>query len=482
MKLAKNSAVKTFMRSKSVEALTGRDHVFNRRAKTGLPANTMFHYTDAGMPTLYYSEDKAQTTFISLGEEVFTEIDKSTTTVRDNFNIKNNIINSLITANSIIESEFSGKRLPIHSDLMLLKVYESEPGIDWRYFDLSATSNPIYQYIHSGVRHSSVEKWKSLSLEDLAELTADADALPDAEAFEWFNVVCIAKAGAKSVEDSGEIESTSECSLDKGASGEDDSESEEETDAVLEQLDGVISSEHAEEDKSVFFDTQAGIITGNKKRYEKCKQLANQLASKLKGVYGKENTMTPQKKLNIRNYVRGSQSMFKRKRDTSSGKKMSINLIIDCSGSMSGRYITNAASICMIFNMIAREHKTITGSIILSAGEGSVSFDIANAPETLIDRMHAFSGAEGIARTINREMDKLQKAKFNVCITDCQLTDEPINKKSYESKNIMLEGIYIGKMSKNKKDHEEHMDQFFSRSKIIDTVEETIEYFVNTIF
>lgn len=483
----KVSNVKKFMREKSIEALTGRDYVWSKVSKKGLPPRAMFHYTEVGLPTLYYGQKKDDTTYISIPNNVFDTIDEGSTTVRDNFNIKNNIVNTLVAANAYIEDLFPGDARHIHQDLLLLKVCQKEKSIDWRYFDLGSSKNPIYQYIHSGTTSNSTVSYM-LSLDDEDKLcdpdtTAKIEALEDSNSFDWFNAVCITREEKEKVEKESEVaETPEEAGVKKGETKEE--EPKKSTEKVLEELEGIIDTSYVKEtvSPSRFLKPDPVTVSSDKELLDQVNYLAKRLGSKLHGVYGKENCESPTKRVNIRNFVREKPKIFKRKRDTVSGKKVKMNIVVDCSGSMAGRYIQNASALCMIVSKIAREQKTITGKIILSAGEGSIVCDIADSPTELFDRMKAFSGSEGIERTFTDHQKIISKGNINICVTDAQITDSKINKAKYEAKNIFMEGIYIGKVSDESKiSHEEHMNQFFSRSKILDNIEDTIEYLISTV-
>jgi len=428
----KTNSVKEFIAKKTIENALGKDHIFERASKSGIDNRTMFYYPESDIASLYYGQKKTDNTYISLSEEVFNKVDEETFTLRENYEVKNNIINTLITANALINDMYPGDSEPMSEDpeTMLKLILDKEPGIDLR-----------------GVA----------KIFDLNEL---------------FRFVCITTAEGAEKSEEGESEPTSETGLAEPSE-------EEPAEVTLEKLDGVISGEKTAEDPAQFF-TKHNIIAKNSPREKEIEVLANRLSSKLKGVYGKQNILTPSKKLNIRNYVRGSQYYYKKKRTEAAGKKITMNIIVDCSGSMSGRYIKDAISLCMIMNHIARVEKTISGNIILSASEGAVVMDIKEVTYDLLNKAHAFSGEEGIANTLADHQDKLLNTDYNICITDASITDSIINKKAYESRNIFIDGIYIGDVNKKTiKEHEEHMDQYFSRSKILKTLDDAVEYIIS---
>jgi hypothetical protein len=379
-------------------------------------------------------------------DELFKAVDEMTETMRENFEIKNIIFNILVTANAMITDglyphvDKDGK-VDINRFIDSMKSYEK--GIDYR----------ILESI-DGFNYSDTFDFREITLKE-----------------------------AEKTEESESSEPTSETAVGESEESEEKSE-EESVEKTLQQLDGSIQ-EHVIEggDAKYFFRNDYKTIEPTSELGKQIEPLARRLASKLKGRYGKESTMNTSKKLNVKNFVRKDPRIYKRKTDLARGKKVKLNMILDCSGSMGGQYIQNSVAICMIVDKIAREEKSIDGKIILSAGEGSVVLDIGKTNiDKMINHIHAFSGSEGIANTLVEHVDILSKATYNICVSDAQITDDPINKKHYESRNVFIDGIYIGKIGEStKKRHIEHMEQYFSRGHILDNVEDAIEYIINNV-
>lgn len=483
----KKNKVDLFLKEKRIQTLLGKDHVFARNAATGLNQNTMFFQGSEEKPTLYYGSNDEDTTYLSVPEQTFETIDTEFDTVGDNYKAKNNIINIMTTASSILNTK--GKK-DIHPDVMLALVKKAEPSIDFTKFGLiPSTKNEIYDFIYNDRVSTKVSKLLSKSIEDLDKYDPTSD-FEDIGQFNYFDMKLVegigtskkkAKPGALPEEASTAGEAGKEGLAEDGGLEASESETEESkpTEIQLEQLKGEIQSNLRDESKLDRFFSDSPTIH-EKKDFEEINSLANRLSSKLKGVYGKENTMNPTRKINVKNFVRRSPNFYKRKRDSTSGKKVKINIMVDCSGSMGGRYIKDAIRFCLIFNKIAQMEGTVKGNVILSAGEGSVVINIAEKTEKLLAKVHAFSGSEGVENSITENMGLLSKSDYNICVTDCQLTDKPINKKKYEAKNIFIDGLYIGKSSEeNKREQKEHMEEFFSRGKVVDTLDDAVEHFIN---
>ncbi len=45
---------------------------------------------------------------------------------------------------------------------------------------------------------------------------------------------------------------------------------------------------------------------------------------------------------------------------------------------------------------------------------------------------------------MTEHVKELAKADLNICLSDGHITDSPINKEFYESKNIKVYGMYVG--------------------------------------
>lgn len=475
--------IKTFMAQKSIDATLGSDFVFKRSAQYGIDPTTMFYYQESGIPTLYYGQKPTDTTYMALSEETFNTIDSSTSTVRDNYSMKTTILNTIITANSIINKRYSDTREEIHPDALLLMVKDKEPGIEFNKFEYSGT-NPIYNYVYNDI--VSLESNRALRVikntESVNDIVKDFDEANTNQHFSS-QIITTAEASAKKSEAESSSSAEAETPAESGveAKREDGSSESEEVWDELKQLEGTVVTSFDNENTDEFFmDKGSHIYKPDSKRAEEVDRLASQVSSRLRGVYGRENTIVPSKRIGIRNFVRGSQAFYKKKRDTTKGKKIKLNIMVDCSGSMSGGYIEDAISVCMIFNKIAISEKSVDGQIILSAGEGSVMIKFGSKEaEDLLYRSHAFSGSEGIERTITRTMDTLRQSDYNICITDCQITDSKINKAKYEAKNIWIDGLYIKAGDSSKKKHIKHMEEFFSRANIVDNLEEAADYLVN---
>lgn len=431
------SKLNEFISQKIIQNALGKDMAYERQSKSGLNVNTMvIESNEVNKPTFYQAEEVGDTSYIVIPEDILNEIDEKTSTNRENFEAKNLLFNSLVTASAIAaEGELEEDEDGNKNEITLEDLSKKEPTLD---FDI--------------LKKIGIEK------ED------------------FFKHEVFKKGQSKP---SGGVLETEETGEDKDSEDNSEEKEKEETENQLKRLKGSMVDDEGESYDSYFDSKNPQVKPGTE--YEKeVILLTKRLASKLKGNHGVSSKITPSKKLNVRNIVRKSPYIYKKKNDLSSGKHTSINLIIDCSGSMGGKYIRNASAIATIINNIATDEKSIKGNVILSSANEPVVIPLGNGFDKLINTIQAFSSSEGLEKTMTKHSRLLAKSKYNICISDAQLTDKTIHKAKYEAQNIFIEGIYIGRTS-NADDHITHMDEYFSRSSIHDNIDDTIEYIINVM-
>jgi len=471
--------VKNFLVKKKVVGLLETDGIFLKYGSTGLGANTMLFQGDSEQNTLYRGHDSDSTTYFSLSEEVFEKVDKNTSSVRDNFAHKNILFNTMVVANHILETSICKAYFKyITTDILLVLVHKEAPQIDFRKIDyLLEAGNPVHEFISSDILSDEIKEIYRI-IEDIKH-TREIDEPAGYSGCDFFSYIPV-KKGEKTVAKSSELAD----SLSKPTSATTDtSEKEDDIETILRDTLGSISTSYTNpsySDDKMWFRHKN---TLSKKEYLKVEQYAKQIGSKMKGRFGKDKVSSPSKKIHTKNFIRRVPNIYVKKRDISKGKKINLNIFIDASASMNGKPMKNAVSVALIFEMIANKEKTITGNIILSAGEGSMTIEFGKGKESLLNKLQAFSGEEGIERTITNNMKIMQKADYNICISDANITDDPLNKKKYEARNVFIDGLYINKTtsSKTEKENTEHMEKYFSRGKVIDTLENAVEYISNVV-
>ena len=146
-------------------------------------------------------------------------------------------------------------------------------------------------------------------------------------------------------------------------------------------------------------------------------------------------------RINVRNYTSMRfDKLYKKKMLETKGKKK-INLMVDCSGSMSGTPISNARTFCFMMSEFARLN-LLEGNLILSGVDGrrneTMTFKFPIEDET-IEKIIANGDAEGLDGSFKLTQKLIKDADLTFVFTDGNITDSPI-----KSKVLNLIGIYVG--------------------------------------
>jgi hypothetical protein len=160
---------------------------------------------------------------------------------------------------------------------------------------------------------------------------------------------------------------------------------------------------------------------------------------------GYASTRKPSKKLNLKGVVQGSEYLYKKKLAITRAKKP-FNFVIDCSGSMYGSPMSNAATIVAMFSELAREN-LVEGYVILSSSSGYQTFKMPMS-RNKIEKCFQSGGAEGFDHTFSCVESILQKGEINFVITDGLITDGNLNKLEHTKKGIHTFGLYVGEPDK----------------------------------
>lgn len=210
--------------------------------------------------------------------------------------------------------------------------------------------------------------------------------------------------------------------------------------------------------------------------YEFDKSLGNKLIPIMQKIFKTKNKKISQSnatnKLNTRNFLNSRfDKLYKKKIVESRGKKK-INLIIDCSGSMSGSPIKNARTFCYILNEFAK-NGYIDGYLTLTGGNSNkhqcltMKFPINNND---ISHIIAKSGAEGLERTIEKTKKLIMNSDWTFVLTDGDITDNAI-----KTKDLPLFGMYVG-------DPEScNLSKWFSKYIARNTLDELIQVLINKL-
>lgn len=161
----------------------------------------------------------------------------------------------------------------------------------------------------------------------------------------------------------------------------------------------------------------------------------------------------PSKRLCVRNVLRGSEKIYKRKEEEAI-KHKSITLVYDCSGSM-WQVMQEAKLVAALTNALAKKG-LVEGYLILSGTRGYHTIKFPTS-ESDIDAIGANGGGEGLQKTFEQTLPLLQKSDLVFCITDGELSDEPIDQRMLRSRGIDVVGMYVGEQRVN-------LGRWFSKS------------------
>jgi len=200
---------------------------------------------------------------------------------------------------------------------------------------------------------------------------------------------------------------------------------------------------------------------------KKAKKLLPAFEKFLKSNAVSQAVSRPSKRISTRNIMLDREKIYKRKVETSKNQK-TISLVLDCSGSMS--YVMPEMKIVIwIINNLARQHK-IEGNIILSAWEGYQTFKMPMKDEDL-NAISGYSRSEGIAHTFEATKSFLKKSDYVFCLTDGNINDQAIDKKSLARQGVRPIGIYIGDKAVNLK---KWFDRYVNRQNAKTTIDEIV--------
>ncbi len=187
----------------------------------------------------------------------------------------------------------------------------------------------------------------------------------------------------------------------------------------------------------------------------------------LKSDSVKTATTRPSKRLSTRNLIQGRDKIYKRKTEVSKDRKK-ISLVIDCSGSM-WNVMPEMKKVVWVINELAG-HRKIEGTVTLSAAQGYETFKLPIAKE-ILDGISGYSGSEGLSYTFEAIKHHLKKQDYVFCLTDGDINDRAIDKKSLGKMGIKPIGIYIGQEAKNLK---RWFDKYVNRQDAKSTVDEIV--------
>lgn len=261
-------------------------------------------------------------------------------------------------------------------------------------------------------------------------------------------------------------------------------ESEKKEDKTYTPTNDILKYDEISETHQMYFfaDTpDVGQRSNWKHRDQKMSVLADALYESLVGKLGQNKSQSPAKRLNTKALVSDISDNIYISRQQLGGKHLTVNLILDTSGSMSGTYIEDGTDIINCFNKLA-ERGVIDGNLMLSCSGASAMMKLPIDP-SLVSKLSAHNGGEGFKHTMAIRWQELKNADFNVAITDGQLTDGHIDKEEFAKNGISITGLYVHRGINNDKAQVQKytgsLSNWFDKSAVRSSTEEAIYYLID---
>ena len=213
-----------------------------------------------------------------------------------------------------------------------------------------------------------------------------------------------------------------------------------------------------------------------KKNIEQVDVLARKLLKSFRGYNGKQVSTNPSKRLKARKLCEDSDNIYVRKEYRGGHKIDNINFLVDMSGSMSGEPIGNGVQILAVFNKLAKQ-KHVTGNIVYSDDSGYTTIQMPVPDETIYKLTNAGGSSEGLHKNMMLNTHILKESKILFCITDGQITDQPIDKSFYRKHHINSIGLYVNDVP-DIMAYSGKLNRWFDKSLVRRTVPELIDKIV----
>lgn len=140
--------------------------------------------------------------------------------------------------------------------------------------------------------------------------------------------------------------------------------------------------------------------------------------------------------------------LFLRNETTDKGKPK-IALIVDCSGSMSGRPIYYAAHMCYILNVLHRSNNI--DARIYCSGSSSGSFKVPlPVPDEMWQYLQADHGTEYLSQTFKAHRQEIVDCDLVACYTDADIADHSLKPSLWRTHGQSCVGLYCGHKSQVK--------------------------------
>lgn len=174
---------------------------------------------------------------------------------------------------------------------------------------------------------------------------------------------------------------------------------------------------------------------------EQAAQAANALSKLFESKALRVGTASPAGARFSARHEAAGRDAFRRKEVKSRGHK-TVELLVDCSGSMRGLPIENARALVKALSVLA-QRGFVSGNVVLCGGS---SPEVMSLPvqEAGLSRIVATHPREGLEEALRKRVSECAKADEVMVFTDGRLVDAPIDKKLLHARGVFTWGLYVG--------------------------------------
>lgn len=214
------------------------------------------------------------------------------------------------------------------------------------------------------------------------------------------------------------------------------------------------------------------ILSGSNEYDRKLVQvMANRMDKVFVSKSRKINTSNPSKRLNIRGSLSSSPKHYRAKKEPAA-RKAKTNVFVDLSGSMSGVPSHAARVIVAVFSELARRGR-IEGNLVLNTGRnyrGMVCTFALPVEDDVIMGLEGWGSFENFKGAFDFTLKMMKEAKYNICITDGDIVDSPVDKARLRRQGVYTYGIYVGHYAQN-----EELLTWFEQAVSRETIEHAVD-------
>ncbi len=272
---------------------------------------------------------------------------------------------------------------------------------------------------------------------------------------------------------SGDSDLTSEASSLASVMGDKDS------DSSTDSKSDTVSVEQALTDLPQYynvskFHSNTSILT--KQDLLKLQPKVKQLLKAFQGKGNQVKIITPTKRMSSKDIATDRDKCYIRKTGDK-GKHISLNFLIDMSGSMGGSPVKNAVKLVYLFNQLAKEGY-VKMAVLYSTTNTNYRLDLP-ATDAEILALNKVQSAEGLAKTIHAHADVIRGVN-TICLTDGDIVDEAIDKGFWAKHRSISTGIYVNRSLTSYTEYTGKLNKWFNHSIVRKSLDELIEWLIRT--